>query len=444
MPFGPVGDRLRAAFESGDFEPLTELYADDALLDWTMPGRRSRVSGPEAIVLQLGEWWTGSGKLTRWSQEEFPSGLTIEFERERDGTLARQRHFLQLRDGSIVRHQAYCARPLGALVSPPPSPVAERILAGLGSPVVERGPLLHPGQTGGWLDRVVLADGRRLVVKRAGRDWLSAVTRDPGREVLLWTSGALARLPDEIDPAIVAAGLDDGLSVLVMCDVSDLMLGAFGRRLSREESRRLLGAAGTIHRTFAGERLDFLCSLSDFLRVCGPGALADTFETDMYIPKVMAVGWEVFAETADADVVDAIAAVHADPAPLACALGECGTTLVHGDLRGANLGVASDRIVVLDWQLATAAPGAVDLGWYLYVNGWRIDATREQLIDDFRAAGGDLFDERALELALVGALAWHGGLLSHELIESSDEKRAQAREELDWWVKRVRRGLERL
>ena len=104
---------LAAAFESGDFEPLVGLYAADALLDWSMPGRRARVVGPEAIGKQLRAWWPGSGVFTRWDVSTFPSGLTIEFERRAGGALQRQRQFLQVRDGRIVRHQAYCARPHG-------------------------------------------------------------------------------------------------------------------------------------------------------------------------------------------------------------------------------------------------------------------------------------------------------------------------------------------
>src|SRR4051794_10662214 len=104
---------LAAAFESGDFEPLVELYAADALLDWSMPGRRARVVGPEAIVEQLRAWWPGSGVFTRWDVSTVPSGVTVEFERRAGGALQRQRQFLQVRKGRIVRHQAYCARPQG-------------------------------------------------------------------------------------------------------------------------------------------------------------------------------------------------------------------------------------------------------------------------------------------------------------------------------------------
>jgi hypothetical protein len=98
-----LGQRLRAAFAAGAFGPLGDLYAEDAVLDWSMPGRRARAVGSEAVVAQLGEWWRGRGKLTRWDESVFPSGLTIEFERHADGALARQRHFIQTVDGRIAR-----------------------------------------------------------------------------------------------------------------------------------------------------------------------------------------------------------------------------------------------------------------------------------------------------------------------------------------------------
>jgi hypothetical protein len=164
---------LAAAFESGEFEPLVELYAPDALLDWSMPGTRTRVVGPEGIGEQLRAWWPGAGVLTRWDVSTFPSGLTIEFERRADGVLQRQRQFLQVRDRRIVRHQAYCARPHGGeleeLADDAPVAAARRL-----GEIAEREPLTHAGQSGTSLERIVLADGRRLVVKRlSGDDWVA-------------------------------------------------------------------------------------------------------------------------------------------------------------------------------------------------------------------------------------------------------------------------------
>ena len=132
------------------------------------------------------------------------------------------------------------------------------------------------------------------------------------------------------------------------------------------------------------------------------------------------------------------------PQPLAALLRDCVATLAHNDLRGANLGLVPGRTVVLDWGLAGSGPPELDFAWYVFVNGWRIDAAREQLIDDFKRAEGDLHDPRALELSWIAQLCWHGPLLAHELVEASEEKRERARAELAWWVARVRAALELL
>jgi len=264
---------LAAAFQSGDFEPLLGLYGPDALLDWSMPGRRARVVGPEAIGKQLRAWWPRSGVFTRWDVSTFSSGLTIEFEGRAGGVLQRQRQFLQVREGRIVRHQAYCARPHGGKLAklPDDAPVAA---ARRRSRIVGREPLTHAGQSGTSLERIELVDGRRLVVKRlSGDDWVARVTHDGGREASLWTDGVLARMPPEIDHAVLAAGREGTGTWLLMRDVSDELLSP-DRRLTRDESRRLLSTFAAMHRRFAGERMDGACSLEDRITIAAPATVA--------------------------------------------------------------------------------------------------------------------------------------------------------------------------
>ena len=437
-----LGQRLRAAFEAGAFGPLGDFYAEDAVLDWSMPGRRAHAIGSEAVVVQLGEWWRGRGVLTRWDESAFPSGLTIEFERLADGALARQRHFIQTVDGRIVRHQAYCARPHGATVEPLEDAAADAVRA-VGE-IDGREPLTHAGQSGTSLERIVLVDGRRLVVKRlTGEDWVSRVTHDDGREVGLWEQGVLARMPPEIDPAVLDAGRDRRGGWLLMRDVSGELLPP-DRRLSREESALILEAASALHRRFADESISGLCSAEDRITLTAPATVAGEAGGVDYLPKMLVVGWEVFADVVPEDVAAAVFDAMKRPQPLAALLRDCAATLVHNDLRGANLGLVPGRTVVLDWGLAGSGPPELDFAWYLFVNGWRIDATREELIDDFKRAEGDLHDPRALELSWIAQLCWHGPLLAHELVEASDEKRDRARAELAWWVERVRGALELL
>ena len=83
-----IGSRLRAAFESGDFEPLRELYAPDALLDGTLPGERLQARGPDEIVGALASRWRGA-ELSRWEESWFISGVTVEFEGRLGGGLGR-------------------------------------------------------------------------------------------------------------------------------------------------------------------------------------------------------------------------------------------------------------------------------------------------------------------------------------------------------------------
>ena len=428
-----VADTLARSLETGNFSPLAPLYAPDARFDALVPGRRVQVRGGEAVAELLAEWWTTPGRLARWDVETFPSGLVVEFEREVGDDLWRQRHFIQLSGGLVARHQAYAARPQGrarAAVADPLPP---------GYDVVEREPLTHPGQSGNRLERIRLADGRTLVLKHlapAG-DWIAEGTHDAGRELSLWRQGVFARLPHEIDHCVV----DAYDRTLVLRDASADLI-APTRRLTRAESRRLLAAGAQLHHVLQGAEISGLCALSDRIRFCGREAIHPHALGLDYLPKVMYVGWEVFVEECPREVVEAVFAAHDNPRPLAKALEGCGETVVHGDLRWANLGFVNGRVVMLDWGLAGYGPPALDFAWYLFINGRRIDASYDDLIDDFRVAEGDLYDERALELAWLAQLCLHGGLLAHELIESSDEKRARARAELDWWVASARAALE--
>jgi hypothetical protein len=442
----PVDTRLlRRCYENGDFGAVSDWYGDDSLLDALLLGCRARLTGRDAIIAQLSAWWPGPGELLRWQVDELACGLTIELERTVAGGVRRQRQFIQLDGERVVRQQVYSARPQSALGAPAPSPAAERLLSGLGE-VVQRTPLNHSGQAGGWIERVAFADGRTVVLKRVvpERDFQGRVAGvSHEREALFWQTGMFRGLPPQVDTAILATAAEDGQAALVMRDVSSSLVGAAGP-LTTEQNGRFLDALATLHRTLAGARHESLIALESYLTMTTPARLEPVLQGDDYIPKVMAVGWEVFADAAPRDVVETVRAQHADPAPLGVLLRECGSGVVHGDFRGANLGLEPGRVVVLDWGLATEAPGVIDLAWYVFVNGWRIGAAKEELIAGYVARVGDLYDERTVKLGLLGGFCWFGGLLSHELIESDAGKRERARQELDWWCGRIREAAELL
>jgi len=417
------------------------VYAPEAVLDAVVAGERVHAEGGAAIVERLRAWWPGPVEVVRWQEERFADGLLFDVE-SRDGAsvAARHRQFLVLADGLVSTHRVYSAPVQGAWAE---LPDLEPLSLG---EVVSREPLTHPGQTGNLIERVVLDGGRAVVVKHLlGDEWLARATGDDGREARFWEDGVFARVPPELDHAVVGGYRGAGGAAIAMRDATDELL-APGSRISRDQGRRILDALAALHRAFAGETVEHAATLEARLAIMSPATLERAADAGLYIPAISIVGWEVFADAQPADVVAAVLSLCDAPAALSAALRETGvTTLLHGDPRGANLGFTrGGRVVAVDWGIAAAGPPAIDLAHHLFLNGRRLDATFEDVLDDFRAAAGELSDERALRLALLAQLVVGGGLLAHELVESDPGKREVARAELDWWCARAREGLELL
>jgi hypothetical protein len=311
--------------------------------------------------------------------------------------------------------------------------------------VVAREPLAAAdGRSGSLLERVVLANGRTLVVKhvRDGGDWIMRASHDHGRAAELWSSGVLARVPDVIDHAVVGAErVEDGW-VVIMRDVSAALIPDHAR-LSRGDSRRVLEAAAALHAGFWDDPPLELCSMADRYRFLSPATARREADGADEVPRLIGRGWERFAEVVPADVAEPVMAVLARPEPFAAALSASGSTLLQGDLKLGNLGLTADRVVMLDWGTQTGwGPPAVEVAWYLAINWSRVDATREQVLDDFRAAEGERHDEDALRLALLGGLVqlgWDKAL--HASGHPDPAVRAREAADLAWWTARARDAL---
>jgi hypothetical protein len=97
--------------------------------------------------------------------------------------------------------------------------------------------------------------------------------------------------------------------------------------------------------------------------------------------------------------------------------------------------------VLLDWGLATQGHPVVDYAWHLMHSAWRIDATHDQLWEDFRAARGERDDPLAVELGMIAGLVMYGWILGHSAVIHPDPaERTWARTELEWWVPRASRA----
>jgi aminoglycoside phosphotransferase (APT) family kinase protein len=442
---GGIAELLRDAVERGDWARVRERLADDATLDTSNEAGRVRVDGAEAIVAHLGR--PGPGAVEYWDAQEWPTGVAVSFEWAGAGGRDRRRWYART-DGAarVVELWSTAARPTGGEDAPVPAPPSA-LLGAIGASRVE--PLSHGGNSGAALLRAIRHDGTPFVLKRvsaSGADWLARATHDRGRTVALHEAGAFDRMPAVIGHGIVAVERSDDAAWIAMRDVHDQLLAAEAR-LSREESRRVLGAAAQLHRAFRDRVPPGAASLADRIGMSSPAVADSERPNPDLLPKQFEQGWDAFAELAAADVADAVLELTRRPDALATALlrAQGGLTLIHGDLRGDNLGFDGDRIVLIDWDLATAGTPAVEFAWYLAHSARRIDATRDQIEADHRAAQGDALVGEELELGMVSGLVQYGWRIAHSArVHPDPAETAWGREELAWWVPRVRAALERL
>ena len=320
------------------------------------------------------------------------------------------------------------------------------VAAALLARVVERAPLAgHDGRSGARLERVRLDDGTPLVVKRTSPS-VDLAMRMTGstvsREHRLWKGGVLDRLPPGIGHALVDSWQDGDETVLVMRDLGTAVVG-WSRTISREESRRLWAAATDMHRTLAGEPPEGLVPLADRVSLFAPGKMRTELASGHRLPADVLHGWEHFARIVSPDVVAAVLGVLDQPRRLAGPLTRRPSTLIHGDLWLVNVAFEAERVTLVDWDLATWAPPALELALFLNGNSSQIRAGRDEVVADFRSLWGNEHDEVALRLALFAGLADLGWNKALDAVGHPDPAvRARERADLDWWVAQARATLE--
>jgi hypothetical protein len=305
---------------------------------------------------------------------------------------------------------------------------------------VRREPLVAQGKSGAQLERCWLDDGRVIIVKQveARHDWIMRATADDGRIAALWLDGTLGRVPASIDHAVLDVQPTTGGAIVVMRDVSAHLVP--DERMPAWLHGRALAAAAELHAAFGGVAMPHLCSLGAYYTFLSPSVCA-RFASAHEVPRLAIEGWARLHEIVAADVAQAVAALHADPGPLVDVLLERRCTLVHGDLKLANLGWRGSELVVLDWGTLTCwAPPAVDYAWYLAINAAAIGIDPAQILDDVRRVQPEP-DEVALRLALIGALMQLGWEKALGATGGDAQAAPRERAALAWWTSEVREAL---
>ena len=303
----------------------------------------------------------------------------------------------------------------------------------------------HEGKSGAGLERVRLADGRALVVKRVepGEDFTLDLTGGgPGREYLLWRDGVLDRLPDGVGHAVVDAWLEDQTTVVVMRDLGETVL-TWEHHLSPRRAFWVVERLAALHRGFLGDPPPGLAPLDLVLSLFAPARIRAVADEGNELMALACRGWEIFAETVPADVADPVLGLLDDVRPLADALGRGPVTLAHGDVATVNMAFEGDDLVLLDWSMPSAAPGALDLARFIAGCASVVAPTREELLAAYRRAAGPAVDEGSVRLALLSGLVWLGWNKALDAAEHPDPAiRQREKADLDWWVRAARTTLE--
>ena len=302
------------------------------------------------------------------------------------------------------------------------------------------------GNSGNKIERVELSDGRTLILKTVSRDWdwIARATNDDGRIVKLWDHGAFDRMPPSIDHTIVGVERENGSWRIFMRDAADALLRDEIRH-DGPTARRILQAAADVHNVFWEADLPSLCSIEDRYRMLSPATARREKESgDARVADLIERSWAAFYENTPAKLGEIIRLLAEDSTPIANELRKCKQTLIHGDLRLGNAGFDGDRTILIDWgERVGMAPPAVELAWFIGFDAKRLDITRDEIVDTFRELYGDRFEERALQLALIGGLVHLGAHIGLGFVSADDDaKLAAAKEDCAWWTENVTRALE--
>ncbi|MGO4256866.1 aminoglycoside phosphotransferase [Marmoricola sp. RAF53] len=313
----------------------------------------------------------------------------------------------------------------------------ETLLAG----VTESELMETSGKSGAVLERVVI-DGHEFVVKYldAAGDWTMRAAGVPGGATLaVWERGLLDALPDCFHQPIVGLASDDGLTTLLMHDVTAWIVPATDDVVPLAQHEGFLDHMAALHARFwqSSGDIDVVSPHRRYLELSPSMARTEAeLGSEALVPRLVAQGWPLLAEVAPRAAAVVLPLAH-DPGPLVAALAPTPQTFVHGNWKLDNIGTDDEgRTVLLDWEVPGRAAALSDLAWYLAINCRRIPTSKEQALLTYRDAlerhgiSTEGWWETQEALALLGALVlfgWEKALGGYD-------------DELAWWEDRALRA----
>lgn len=325
-------------------------------------------------------------------------------------------------------------------------PTIDELLREHGLADVPEEPFPNDGWSGASMTLLRRGGGDGYVLKRdsLARDWIARATRDGPVLREAWFAAAGPTGPGALRNPALGGAFDPatGESAVLMPDLRGVLFD-WNTVLPVEHLDRVLGALAELHAypwLASGdlpprapwcplpERVALICRSS--LERAGPARDA--------VAERLLPGWDRFDRHASPGAREVIAALSADPTPLVRALDRQPATLIHGDLKLANAGIAADgTVVVVDWQMVMVAPVAIELGWFLVSNVNALPLPADAVLDRYWAVSGTDAARQDDLAILVGLLlrGWRKGFDADAGITLGSG--VTARDDLAWWCERA-------
>lgn len=301
-------------------------------------------------------------------------------------------------------------------------------------------PFPNDGWSGAVLTRLRDADGRAYVLKRDSleRDWIARATHDDFlREAWFAVKGPALPWPAR-NPALGAGSTDiEGEVAILMPDLSDVLFD-WNTPLTSTQLDAVLMALASLHGTATPADRDEWTGWEDRVTlICRPSLERPGPARDAVADRLLP-GWDAWDRLATREAQRIIAALADNVEPLLDAMAEAPSSLIHGDLKLANAGIAADGAVeMVDWQMVTVAPAGVELGWFLVANVNALPLPPDQVLRRYWAARGTEPGTQNDIAILVGLLlrGWRKGADAEAGVVHASG--VSAADDLAWWCERA-------
>jgi tRNA A-37 threonylcarbamoyl transferase component Bud32 len=310
-------------------------------------------------------------------------------------------------------------------------------------------PFPNDGWSGSQLSLLRRGD-ERFVLKRTSwaTDWIVRATNDRLLREAFVADG-VPPMPEGVRAPYLGAAADGSAAAILMPDLTGALFD-WERPIDVDDLARVIRNIAALHASTAETGPGFPgCPLRERIGLLTRASAERCRADGLAVGQRFLDGWEAFDRRAEPAARDLVGRLSSDVGPLLDALDRLPAALLHGDLKLANVGFVGDEMVLIDWQMVTRAPVAVELGWLVVSNVAALPEPPGAVLERYRAAaaaaGVDVGDwDAQLDLTwIVGLLlrGWRKGLDAEAGIPTGWG--ASGADDLAWWSRRAVEAADR-